>query len=112
MRSLAFIIALVAAYLLLRGHPERMPVLLRTCVAVLVLVAGLGFWGHRVRPREGNAASRRVPGWLDYAAIGSVTNLAARLCAEARAGEVLVSDEVWADLPGRGFTAEPDELLL
>jgi hypothetical protein len=38
---------------------------------VLVLVAGLGFWGHRVRPREGNAASRRVPGWLDYAAIGT-----------------------------------------
>jgi hypothetical protein len=71
MRSLAFIIAVVAAYLLLRGHPERMPVLMRTCVAVLVLVAGLGFWGHRVRPREGNAASRRVPGWLDYAAIGT-----------------------------------------
>lgn len=71
MRSVAFIIAVVAAYLLLRGHPERMPVLMRTCVAVLVLVAGLGFWGHRVRPREGNAASRRVPGWLDYAAIGT-----------------------------------------
>ena len=71
MRSLVFILAVVAAYLLLRGHPERMPVLMRTCVAVLVLVAGLGFWGHRVRPREGNAASRRVPGWLDYAAIGT-----------------------------------------
>jgi transglutaminase-like putative cysteine protease len=70
MRSFAFILAVVAAYLLLRGHPERMPVLLRTCVAVLVLVAGLGFWGRRVRPREGTASSRRLPGWLDYAAIG------------------------------------------
>jgi hypothetical protein len=71
MRSLAFIVAVVAAYLLLRGHPERMPVLLRTCVAVLVLVAGLGLWGRRVRPREGIAASRRAAGWLDYAAIGA-----------------------------------------
>ncbi len=35
---------------------------------------------------------------LDYAAIGTVTNLAARLCSEARAGEVLVSNEVWSDV--------------
>lgn len=34
-------------------------------------------------------------GRLDYAAIGSVTNLAARLCSEAEAGEVLVCDAVW-----------------
>jgi DNA-binding response OmpR family regulator len=31
---------------------------------------------------------------LDYAAIGTVTNLAARLCAEAAAGEVLLCDAV------------------
>jgi adenylate cyclase len=35
-------------------------------------------------------------GRLDYAAIGSVTNQAARLCGEARAGEVLVSESVWS----------------
>ena len=71
MRSLAFIAAIVAAYLLLRGHPERMPTLLRTCVAVLVLVAGLGCWGRRIRPRDGIATGARAPGWLDYAAIGA-----------------------------------------
>ena len=30
-------------------------------------------------------------GRLDYGAIGTVTNLAARLCGEARAGQILVS---------------------
>ena len=38
---------------------------------------------------------------VDYAAIGSVTNRAARLCAEARAGEVLVCEGVRADLGER-----------
>ncbi len=49
---------------------------------------------------------------LDYAAIGSVTNLAARLCGEARAGEVLVSAEVWADLQGRGFAGDAEVMAL
>jgi adenylate cyclase len=35
-------------------------------------------------------------GRWDYAAIGTVTNLAARLCAEAQPGEVLVSARVYA----------------
>jgi adenylate cyclase len=38
---------------------------------------------------------------LDYAAIGPVTNLAARLCAEAGAGEVWVSQAVSDELQGR-----------
>lgn len=33
---------------------------------------------------------------LDYAAIGHVTNLAARLCSEAADDEILMSDAVWA----------------
>jgi len=33
---------------------------------------------------------------VDYAAIGSVTNLAARLCAEARGGQILISQRVFA----------------
>lgn len=36
---------------------------------------------------------------IDYGAIGMVTNLAARLCAEARAGEILVSARVANALP-------------
>ncbi|GAA4338233.1 hypothetical protein GCM10023165_16770 [Variovorax defluvii] len=35
------------------------------------------------------------PGRIDYAAIGTVTNLAARLCGEAAGGEILVSQRVW-----------------
>ena len=51
-------------------------------------------------------------GRLDYAAIGSVTNLAARLCGEARAGEVVVSHEVWVDVVPHGLTGTHDELVL
>ena len=36
-------------------------------------------------------------GRLDYGAIGSVSNLAARLCAEAAAGQILVSQRVHAE---------------
>lgn len=35
-------------------------------------------------------------GRLDYAAIGTVTNLAARLCSEARDGQILVSGRILA----------------
>ena len=35
-------------------------------------------------------------GRWDYGAIGSVTNLAARLCAEAKAGQILISRRVYA----------------
>ncbi|HEX6017684.1 MAG TPA: response regulator [Burkholderiaceae bacterium] len=45
-------------------------------------------------------------GRIDYGAIGTVTNLAARLCAEAAGGEVLVSQRVVAALGG-GFDTEP-----
>jgi adenylate cyclase len=36
-------------------------------------------------------------GRLDYGAIGSVTNLASRLCAEAPAGHILISQRVFAE---------------
>jgi class 3 adenylate cyclase len=54
-------------------------------------------------------------GRSDYTAIGSVTNLAARLCGEAEPGQILISERVYADvediviadpvgeLPLRGF---------
>ena len=40
------------------------------------------------------------PGRIDYGAIGTVTNLAARLCGEARGGEILVSQRVHGLLDG------------
>ena len=51
-------------------------------------------------------------GRIDYGAIGTVTNLAARLCGEAQGGEVLVAQRVLAALDG-AFVAEPaGELVL
>jgi class 3 adenylate cyclase len=40
-------------------------------------------------------------GRLDYGAIGSVTNLASRLCQEAQAGEILISQRVFSEVEGR-----------
>ena len=45
-------------------------------------------------------------GRSEYSAIGTVVNLAARLCAEARDGQILVDSKVRAALDGRA-TAEP-----
>jgi class 3 adenylate cyclase len=42
----------------------------------------------------------------EYSAIGTVVNLAARLCAEARDGQILIDSKVRAALDGR-VTAEP-----
>ena len=51
-------------------------------------------------------------GRIDYGAIGSVTNLAARLCAEAGAGEVLVQQRAIV-LAGEGFVvAAPHAFVL
>jgi adenylate cyclase len=47
---------------------------------------------------QGHATLGRIgfEGRADYAAIGGVTNLAARLCAEAAAGQILISQRVHA----------------
>jgi adenylate cyclase len=51
-------------------------------------------------------------GRIDYGAIGTVTNLAARLCGEAQGGETLVAQRVMAALEG-AFHVEPvPELML
>ena len=49
---------------------------------------------------------------LDYAAIGMVTNLAARLCAEARSGEIVLSTEVLACIQPLGLAAREERLVL
>jgi adenylate cyclase len=49
---------------------------------------------------------------LDYAAIGTVTNLAARLCAEAKAGQILVSQKVASVVEGMAEAAPIGELAL
>ena len=51
-------------------------------------------------------------GRWDYAAIGSVMNLASRLCAQAKPGQVLVDRNVQSDIAGRHPTAALQELRL
>ncbi len=46
-------------------------------------------------------------GRIDYGAIGNVTNLAARLCGEAKGGEILLAPRVAAALEGSGLAVEP-----
>ena len=51
-------------------------------------------------------------GRIDYGAIGTVTNLAARLCGEAHGAEILVSQRVMAALDGAFATEPAGELTL
>ena len=51
-------------------------------------------------------------GRWDYGAIGSVTNLAARLCAEAKPGQVLISKRVLAMTDGLLEVESAGELSL
>jgi class 3 adenylate cyclase len=83
--------------------PERA---VRMAVAMRERVAGLAAgWSSRghelgfgIGIAQGHATLGRIgfEGRSDYAAIGSVTNLAARLCSEADAGQILVSQRVHA----------------
>ena len=63
-------------------------------------------WASASRRASPPSARIGFEGRIDYGAIGNVTNLAARLCGEARGGEVLVSQRVVAAL-GPGFVTEP-----
>jgi adenylate cyclase len=51
-------------------------------------------------------------GRLDYGAIGTVTNLAARLCGEAKPGQILTSRRVTAQLEGEIEVEEVGDLTL
>jgi class 3 adenylate cyclase len=51
-------------------------------------------------------------GRLDYGAIGTVTNLAARLCGEAKPGQILAARRVAAQLEGQIEVQEVGDLIL
>jgi class 3 adenylate cyclase len=51
-------------------------------------------------------------GRLDYGAIGTVTNLAARLCSEAKDGQILISSRVATAAEGVAETQEVGALSL
>ena len=49
---------------------------------------------------------------IDYGAIGTVTNLAARLCAEAPGGEIYVSQRIHAEIDGEYATESLGDITL
>jgi len=51
-------------------------------------------------------------GRIDYGAIGTVTNLAARLCQQARAGEIILSQRVYAEVSDAITADDLGELAL
>ena len=81
------------------AHAVRMALAMQREVAALA--AGWRRRGHELQMGVGIAQGFATlggigfPGRIDYGAIGTVTNLAARLCGEAGGGEILVSQRVW-----------------
>ena len=70
--------------------------------------------GFGIGIAQGFATLGRIgfEGRFDYAAIGSVTNLAARLCGEAASGQVLVAQRVFSATEGLAIGAPVGELDL
>jgi adenylate cyclase len=94
----------------------RMAVEMRTAVGELMS----GWWrrgfelGFGVGIAQGYATLGRI-GFeerVDYTAIGTVSNLAARLCAEARDGQILLSQRVAATVEGTVTLEEIGNLAL
>jgi class 3 adenylate cyclase len=94
----------------------RMAVAMRTAVTELA-----GQWrrsGHElgfgIGIAQGYATVGAIgfPGRFDYAAIGPVTNLAARLCDEARPGEILIAQRAFTAIEGLVEVDPPREFAL
>lgn len=70
--------------------------------------------GFGVGISQGYATLGRIgfEGRFDYAAIGSVTNLAARLCGEAKAWQILATQRVFSAVDGMAVGADVGELTL
>jgi class 3 adenylate cyclase len=70
----------------------------------------LGF-GVGIAQGEATLGKIGFEGRFDYAAIGTTTNLASRLCDEARTGQILVNDRAYAAIEAE-VCAEPVEGLV
>ena len=66
MRSIFLILTVTTSYAFLRGWPGELHPVLRTCLAVLVLVLGIGMWRRRIRPRASVARSVEVTAIYDH----------------------------------------------
>jgi adenylate cyclase len=100
-------------------HAERairMAMALRDDVATLS--EGWRRLGHRLGFGVGIATGFATLGRIgfeargDYAAVGSVVNLGARLCAQAEAGQILLSPRTHARLEGRATVRDAGEMTI
>jgi len=100
-------------------HPERA---VRMALEMQAQVSELAeSWrksGHQlgfgIGIAQGEATLGRIgfDGRLDYAAIGRVPNLASRLCSEAKAGEVLVSEKAFQAVSSKVYGGRYGDLQL
>jgi adenylate cyclase len=98
------------------GRAARMGIEMRRCASALAekwrkLDHDLGFG---IGMAHGYATLGRI-GFerrFDYAAVGMVVNLAARLCGEARDGQILIDSRVRAAVEGFATTEPVGELAL
>ncbi len=71
LRLIVLCLAGGGAYALLRGWPEGLPTLVRSCLAVLLLVGGLAWWAAKRRKSDlPFAKGGRKPGLRDFLAMG------------------------------------------
>ena len=86
------------------GRAVKMAVAMRNEVAQLII--GWQKHGHQlgfgIGIDQGYATLGKIgfEGRFDYAAIGTVTNLASRLCDTAEAGQILISQRVYGAVEG------------
>jgi len=92
-RALRMSIAMQAAMARLQQGWQRRGYALQAGIGIATGFATIGAIGY--------------PGRIDYGAIGTVTNLAARLCGEAAGGEILLAPRVVAALDEGEFAVEP-----
>ncbi len=71
MRTLILLIAVAGAYTLLRGWQGSPGMLLRACLAVATLVAGLAYWSTGKRNGLPRMFCLRRTSWLDYLSMGA-----------------------------------------
>ena len=97
-RAVDMAIAMISAIGGLSAEWQRKGFALNAGIGIALGVATMGAIGFEER--------------IDYGAIGTVTNLAARLCAEAPGGEIYVSQQVHAEIDGVYATESLGEVSL